>query len=492
LEWNRAGEIWPCSKTIGSVNKNIIKKGALADIAEVPLIVSMPVSTAGSFSASETVRQVRVKWNATSSAFQVQAVDGSTVVGSPILTFAQLLEGQSYANNWTWNNSRNYNPTIGMSQEGTSNWYELTLADGWGQSIVDSNSNKQPGCVWTNNTNDCNVKLRTTADARYVLRSQYRVLPGTPDAVALAGLGNLKCTGNCFNQNGTQISGQVKVSLAPVYSYNAVTGVMSIVSDGVATPIAKPAAGVIDWSGETEPLLAVTDTTNLANAVCQNYDPTSNATADFYCGWKLKDNNNSFTYYSYQTSPQRWTDTDFLLDESTSPARPLVFDAPINTRYTVEQAKSPLNNKEVNIQYQGNGQLNLPGHCYSRSQAKSVDCGNWGGDMFYINDFIVPPWTKSLNDYASDPTLAAKTRQATLTNVSNSNTTYLTKWLRKGVIFSTVASNACTGFTIPAVGEITLPGLPDWSNPALSTSSTYIGTWQNPTGNPVYVDGVKQ
>ena len=479
------------SKTIGSVNKNIIKKGVLADIAEVPLMVSMPVSTAGIYSTSETIRRVRVKWSATSSAFQVQAVDGSSVVGTPTLTFAQLLAGQSYANNWTSNNSRNYNPTIGMNQEGTSNWYELTLADGWGQSIVDSTSNKQPGCVWVNNMNDCNVKLRTTAAARYVLRSQYRVLPGTADAIALANMGNLKCTGNCFNQDGTQNSGQVKVSLAPVYSYNAVTGVMSIVSNGVSTPISKPPSNSTQWSGETEPLLAVTDTANLANAVCQNYDPFTTTTADFYCGWKLKDNSSSFTYYSYQTSPQSWADTDFLLDESVSPARPLIFDEPINTVYTVEQTKSSLNNKVVNIQYQGNGQLNLPGHCYSRSQDKSIDCGNWSGDTFYINDFIVPPWTKSLNDYASDPSLAAKTRQATLTNVTNS-TTYLTKWLRKGVIFRTVASNSCTGLTIPAVGEITLPGLPDWSNPALSTSSTYIGTWQSPTGNPVYVDGVKQ
>lgn len=476
-------------KTAGTVYKNIIKKGPLADITEVPLTVSLPVSTSGVYGANQTKKDVRIKWTATST-FQVMAVNGTTVTGTPTLSFNQLLEGNAIANGWTTGQYPYYNSSLYMNQEGTSNWYEITLGDGNGSSIAASNSGKQAGCVWSNNTVECNVVLRTAATATFLLRSQFRVLPGTTDAIVLANKGNLKCTGNCYKSDGTQDNGPVKVSDAPVYRYNSSTGLMSIINGNASTAISKPTG--TQWSGDTEPLIASTDTTSLNAAICQNWDSSTNQNGNFYCGWKLKEGNSSLTYYSYQINSQSWSDAEYLFDESSQ--TPLFFDQPISTKYTVNQTKSPLNGQEVGIQYQGNGQLNLPGHCYSRSQDKNIECGNWSNDTFYVNDFIVPPWTKSLNDYVADGTAQTKTPQATLTNIEDTNKTYLTKWMRKGVIFRTVANgaNTCSGLTIPAVGEITLPGLPDWSSPALSTSPTYIGPWQSPSGNPLYVDGVLQ
>jgi hypothetical protein len=415
----------------------------------------------------------------------------TNLANPPTLSFEQLLKGNAIANEWTTGQYPYYNSSLNLNQEGTSNWYEIALGDGNGSNIAAANSGKQAGCVWSNNTFECNVVLRTAATATYMQRSQFRVLPGTTDALALANKGNLKCTGSCYKSDGTQDNGPVKVTDAPTYKYNSNTGVMSIVSGSNSTAIAKPAGD--QWSGDTEPLIAATDTSNLNAAICQNWDSNTNRNEDFYCGWKLKESNSSFTYFSYQTNSQSWSDAEYLYDESIQ--TPLFFDQPISTRYTVNQPKSPLNGQEVGIQYQGNGQLNLPGHCYSRSQDKAVDCsGSWNNDKFYINDFIVPPWTKSLNDYVADGTVQAKTPQATLTNIEDSNKTYLTKWMRKGVIFQTVpiSANTCSGLSIPAVGEITLPGQPDWSNPALSTSPTYIGPWQSPSGNPLYVDGVLQ
>lgn len=478
-------------KTVGTVYKNIIKKGPLADITDVPLTVSLPVSTSGIYGANQTKKNVRIKWTA-SSTFEVLAVNGTTITGNPpTLSFNQLLEGNSISNGWITGQYSYYNSSLNLNQEGTSNWYEITLGDGNGSNIAAANSGKQAGCVWSNNTYECNVVLRTAAASTYMLRSQFRVLPGTTDALALANKGNLKCTGNCYKSDGTQDNGPVKVTDAPTYKYNSNTGVMSIVSGSNSTAIAKPAGD--QWSGDTEPLIAATDTSNLNAAICQNWDSSTNQNANFYCGWNLKQGNSSFTYFSYQINSQSWSDSEYLFDESSQ--TPLFFDQPISTRYTVNQSKSPLNGQEVGIQYQGNGQLNLPGHCYSRAQDKTVDCsGGWNNDKFYINDFIVPPWTKSLNDYVADGTAQAKTPQATLTNIEDSNKTYLTKWMRKGVIFRTVANgaNTCSGLSIPAPGEITLPGLPDWSNPALSSSPTYIGPWQSPSGNPLYVDGVLQ
>jgi hypothetical protein len=479
-------------RTVGSVYKNTIKKGPLSGIAEVPLGVRLTIKADGTYDESQDPLDVRLKWVANGSVFQVLAVNGVTVTGRT-LSFEQLIRGNTIANNWTSGNDPYFQGSVGMNQEGTSNWYQITLGDGSGNTIVPSTSNKDAGCVWNVNTVECNVKLRPSNDATFLLSSQVRVLPGTQDAKDLAGKGDLVCTGNCFQADGTHVNGAVKVSAAPTYQYNPTSGAMSIVINGNPTPITKVNLGDT-WGHMTEALLASTDTSSLNAALCTNwYDPAtnSNTAIPFYCGWNLREASNSLTYYSYQLTKDNHGDAEYLLDESTSPPTPLLFDQPINTRYTVvNQLKSPLNGKEVNIQYQGNGQLNLPGHCFSRSENKSVDCGgSWSNDKFYINDFIVPPWAKSLNDYAAD---ATKTAQATLINLEDSNKTYLTKWLRKSVIFNTASSSSCSGLSIPAPGEITLPGLPDWSNPALSSSPTYIGPWQSPSGNPLYVDGVLQ
>jgi hypothetical protein len=113
-----------------------------------------------------------------------------------------------------------------------------------------------------------------------------------------------------------------------------------------------------------------------------------------------------------------------------------------------------------------------------------------------VNDFTVPPWKGTLNDYATDGTLTAKTPQATLVKLGDTNNkSYLAKWMSKGVMFSTVANginnNAqCGDLTVPTQAELVLPGLPDWTNPADPTSSNYIGSWQEPSGTPIIIDGV--
>jgi hypothetical protein len=189
----------------------------------------------------------------------------------------------------------------------------------------------------------------------------------------------------------------------------------------------------------------------------------------------------------------RWGDTEFLTDSSGI----VVFDQPLSLVYTVNQSKSPANGKTLNLQYQGNAQLHMPGHCIVRSTGVTVDCnsGSWS-DKFYVNDFSVPPWQGTLNDFQAAGTLnQTKTNQATLVKLENSNKSYLAKWMSKGVMFSTVTNgisdNAkCGLLTVPSQDSLVLPGLPDWANPADPSSSNYIGSWQEPSGTPIIIDGV--
>jgi hypothetical protein len=318
-----------------------------------------------------------------------------------------------------------------------------------------------------------------------------RVLPGSADATIVQNMGNLVCTGSCMDKTGAGNYGSYPITDATVYSYNATTGVMSVVSKaGVTTssvigPVQKPPT-----TGnyiETEPLVASGDTTNLDLAKC--YGGTA------YCGWQIKEypRNGTFTYYSYSVTPDaRWGDTEFLTDSSGV----VVFDEPLNLNYTVNQSKSPANGKTLNLQYQGNAQLNMPGHCITRSTGATVDCGGSWNDKFYVNDFSVPPWKGTLNDFQTASTLTtAKTNQATLVKLENTNKSYLAKWMSKGVMFSTIPggisnSAQCGNLSVPSQDSLSLPGLPDWTNPADPTSSNYIGSWQEPSATPVIIDGV--
>ena len=320
---------------------------------------------------------------------------------------------------------------------------------------------------------------------------ETRVLPGSADATIVQNMGDLVCTGACIDKAGTGNWGSVPIADTTVYNYNATTGVMSIKSKAGSTLASVVGAGQKPTANylQTEPFIALSDKTNLNLAKC--YGDTA------YCGWQIKESprNGTFTYYSYSVSPvTRWGDTEFLTDSS---GGGVVFDEPLSLVYSVTQSKSPANGKTLNLQYQGNAQLNMPGHCIVRSTGVTVDCntGSWN-DKFYVNDFSVPPWKGTLNDFQAAGTLdQTKTNQATLVNLANSNKSYLAKWMSKGVMFSTVAgginNNAqCGDLTVPTQDALVLPGLPDWTNPADPSRSNYIGSWQEPSGTPIIIDGV--
>lgn len=466
-------------KTTGNLQKNVITSGALSGIQGIPLTLTMPKNVAVAGSSSTTTSSTRVAWNGT--AFVVSDFGGDATLGGKVLTFSEIING--YAIGQGWDNTYR-SGSINMNQEGTNNWYQVVLGDGSG--TVTTDSSLTPGCTWANNRVDCYLLVRSANNAKFTQRMQTRVLPGTSDATAVQALGDLVCTGSCIDNLGAQVQqGQVSISSALVYNYDATSGIMSVVRQGasdtsVAGTVQKPTTG---WYHETEALVSSNNTSSLNSAKCQ-WDATA------YCGWQLRENVSSgtFTYYTYSVSPDQWNDTEFLVDSSGSI---VTFDVPLNLTYTVTQSKSPANGQTLNLQYQGNAQLNMPGHCIVRSTGVTVDCntGSWS-DKFYVNDFSVPPWKGTLNDYATDGTLTAKTPQATLIKLDNSSKSYLAKWMSKGVMFRTVTGGQCNDLTVPSQDSLVLPGLPDWTNPADPASSNYIGSWQEPSATPVIIDGV--
>ncbi len=481
------------TKTTGQLNKNVITNGTLAGIAGIPLTVRLPKNIAVANSTdSSTIANARVTWNASSSSFEVSDFNGNPSLGGKSLTFSELIDGYALGNGW--NNYRS--GSIGMNQEGTNNWYQITLGDGSG--TVTTDNTKTAGCGWNiNHTSwDCYLIPRSSDPnsnnpARFTQRMQTRVLPGSADATIVQNMGDLVCTGSCIQNSGSGTWGSVRITDTIVYNYNATSGVMSVVSKGgdtsasVTGAVQKPA--INGNYMDTEPLVASTDTTNLNLAKC--YGDTT------YCGWQIKENPRSgtFTFYSFSVSPdQRWGDTEFLSNSSGV----LVFDVPLNLNYTVNQSNSTANGKTMNLQYQGNANLNMPGHCVTRSTGVTVDCSGSWSDKFYVNDFTVPPWQGTLNDFQTAGTLnPTKTNQATLVKLESSNQSYLAKWMSKGVMFRTIAGGTsnitqCGDLAVPAPAAIVLPGLPDWNNPANPSSSNYIGTWQEPTATPVVTDGV--
>jgi hypothetical protein len=470
-------------KVTGVLNKYTVAKTNLSAVNGVPFNVWLPksaVTTDGSGSGSANAR---IHWDSTQTKFVVEAVNGDNagVNTGKLLTVTQLI--QANANGGTW-----YQPNIWGWQEGSPVGVQLILGDGNGT----INANGSPGC----SGGSCVLVPRDPSSQNNppiaVLRSQKRVLPGTSDATAAAA-SPLVCTGACIGTNGSYVEtsnpwGSVSTSNPVTYSYNASTGELTVTGGNTqgGSPVNTGAisAPTSNWYN-TQALIPSSDTTSLNAIKCSG--------GNQYCGWTA-DEKLTTSYYGFNVGPNRWDNTEYLLSGST----PVQFDAPINLTYTVNQSGSPVNGKTVSTQYQGNGQLNIPGHCIDRyNTSKSVDCnsGDWS-NKFYVNDYIVPPWKGTLNDKTSPS--ATEVNQATMTNKDDTNKTYLVKWLRKGVLFSSqdvtgnINGSNCNGLSTPNVGDLSMPSLADWKNPADPASTNYIGSWTDPSGAPAVINGVVQ
>ena len=484
---NNQQKIYTYKKSVGQLTKNLISKKFLDDIDGVSFNVWLKKSFVTTNSSGTNQANTRIHWNSTTGKFVVEAVDGDNtgVNKGKNLTITELI--QANANGGTW-----LQPNIWGWQEGSPVNVQLVLADGNGTLAA----NGTPGCASNNGNWSCSLVPRSagtnaTTSARAILKTSTRVVPGSTDAEAAA-VANLICTGSCIGANGQFIetnSGSSVSTTGPVtYSYSASTGALSIVS-GKKSDNTNVSTGAISaptsnnyW---TQALIPATDTTSLALLTC-----SSNTQ---FCGWLANEKLDS-TYFSFGVGSNRWDYTEFLLDNSTS--KPYPFQPPVDLTYTINQTGSPMNGQVTSLQYQGNGNLSLPGHCIDRyNTSKSRDCssGDWS-TKFYVNDFVVPPWTGTLND-KNAPT-NTEIAQATLTKKTDTSKTYLAKWLRKGVLFSSqdattnLAGTNCAGMTVPSATDFTLPTPADWKNPADPTSSNYIGAWQDPTGNPVITNGV--
>lgn len=487
-------------KVAGVLNKYSISKSNISVLTGVPININLVKKKVTSAQSTDTTWvNVRMHWNG--SQFVVDAVNGDNQnMGNwkASFTTSELIQANSSDGNW-------FNPNIYAWQDGSPVSYQLILADGnanSAQNIVAASSNSAPGCTWNNNVSTCILKLRDPSSQNppiAISRSQTRVLPGTADALALdKSKVKLVCTGSCIGTTGAYVEttnpwGSVLKDSPVKYAYNAATGEMSLDSGKSQTgaPRTDVTTGVIvapTDSGRNTQALIPDDAANAANLAALQCSNNLQ-----YCGWTADEKISGY-YYGFQVGPNTWDNTSFLMNGST----PVNFDPPMNLSYTVHQTGSPEDGKTVNFQYQGNGNLNLPGHCLQRSNAsKTLDCGSgsWD-DKFYANDFAVPPWSGTLNDIANPS--QTQIDQATVKDANNGSVSFLVKWLRRGVLFNAVDvtnninGSQCNGLTPPSATSLTLPTVADWKNPANPISSNYIGPWIDPSGPPWIMDGVLQ
>jgi len=172
---------------------------------------------------------------------------------------------------------------------------------------------------------------------------------------------------------------------------------------------------------------------------------------------------NPKNYYQYQTGPQIWNNTFWLTKAGTV----VSFDAPVNISYAVPA--TPVNQysgKTVQMQFNGFGNIGIPGQCVNVSDnTRTDDCS--GAGKRYVPAF-------ALDDGAA-VTIGGKSALVKALNAE----------LR-------LKKETCTA-SMPATTGVNL-SLPTSSpvDPSLSASSNYIGTQPTVTSAPAVIHGVIQ
>lgn len=177
-------------------------------------------------------------------------------------------------------------------------------------------------------------------------------------------------------------------------------------------------------------------------------------------------------YYRWTSSANSWDNYSGVKDGN---GNLVAFEAPLNLDYTVPvNDTSSYRGRTVSIQYPGNGQLWVPGYCFNETTGVRVACGT---NVPWAPEFVIP----------YDEAIGRVTDPAT-------GRAYLVKSLRRGVYYPSVAAQNCANLSggLPQYNTRTLPTQTDWKNPADPASPVFIGTWRDPVGAPLIINGVLQ
>jgi len=203
-------------------------------------------------------------------------------------------------------------------------------------------------------------------------------------------------------------------------------------------------------------------TTAFSNANCP---PGSSGTA-------VCEDPNPATYYTWQTGPNQWNQSLWLVKGSDSSV--VSFDPPQNVSYTVPTGAEygSYAGKTIQLQFNGFGNLNgIPGHCVNPNDNSDVDCGP---NTRYVPAFALP-------DGAT----------MTLSGTNNGSIPVLVKALDSEVRLSKIAGCAGVSLASPAA-NLTLPDSTGLHDPSATTDADYVGTKPAVTDAPKVIDGVIQ
>jgi hypothetical protein len=171
----------------------------------------------------------------------------------------------------------------------------------------------------------------------------------------------------------------------------------------------------------------------------------------------------NFSYYTYQTGKNQWNQTMWL---KKSDGTVVSFDPPVSATYNVPQNASVggiFDGKNVQIQFNGFGNLGIPGTCVDGLTNAAADCSS--GNARFVPAFAL-----------TDGTTLSMGGKSVLVKALNSE-------IR-------LASTSCGTLSTSSVTNTT--PIDNSGDPTLSTDSTYIGAAPSVTTAPAVIDGVLQ
>ncbi len=275
---------------------------------------------------------------------------------------------------------------------------------------------------------------------------------------------------------------------ATLNSYFSLSSPSPFVAASINNVGATPASNVVQYHTDNSSALLV-DATD--RAVTYTYDLGSPAPPE--AGWgvrtgrlfptlaatKCADDPDSYCesavdgleiYYQWATGPSNDNQFAGLQDSNGDFVR---FEAPLRITFDVptDAPYGEYAGRNIDLMYSGFGQLSgIPTVCISRMTNERAIGGCADFNTYPVPAFAIP-------------------FDVMLGKVASGETTYLVKWLKRGIRFARKDASSCSAAGLDLPGEVVLPSVEDLKNPAHPISGTYIGTKPDLDGPPRVIDG---
>jgi hypothetical protein len=348
--------------------------------------------------------------------------------------------------------------------------------DGFGAWIDGASINYNSNFSYWDNLNNTS-RVKVIADV--VLLKESREIVAPPDAETLFAGRSLACVGTCYSPSGNILT-QTSPQNWPPTTFTAYTW-------DVNTKAPKASNNVtLDFTNKTTypsgGWTRLFDSSALTAMDCGYWDNQANQYLNTggYCEWGYTQRPNT-VYYNWQSSHNDWDQYKYLTLPNSNTA--LTFNPPLLLKYVAPDignlptgVNTGYAGKEVRIESPAAGELWLPGSCIDRTTREVATCSE---TTDWVNDLYMPFSQTHGRVTLVDNTTGQPT-----------NTQYLVKWLKRGVVYARKNSSVCSGLSLDPSNGLSLPSDADWKNPALSIP--WDAQASDFDANPVVIDGVLQ